>query len=43
MNELMLILTQREWFLLLFGSITYMVLFVVTVQNSRRKKFIWSL
>ena len=37
MNELMVILTQREWFLLLLGSITYMVLFVVTVQNSRRK------
>jgi regulator of replication initiation timing len=33
----MTILTQREVFLLVIGSITYIVLFIVTVQNSRRK------
>ena len=37
MNQLMTILTQREVFLLIIGSITYIVLFIVTVQNSRRK------
>lgn len=37
MNQLMTILTQREAFLLIIGSITYIVLFIVTVQNSRRK------
>lgn len=30
-------LTNREWFLLIIGMIVYAVLFVVTVQNSRRK------
>ncbi len=30
-------LTDREWFLLIIGMIVYAVLFVVTVQNSRRK------
>ena len=33
----MMILTHREIFLLVIGSITYITLFVVTVQNSRRK------
>ena len=37
MNQLMTILTQRELFLLIIGSITYIALFVATVQNSRRK------
>ena len=37
MNQLMTILTQREVFLLIIGTITYIVLFIVTVQNSRRK------
>ena len=37
MNQLMMIFTQRELFLLIIGSITYIALFVVTVQNSRRK------
>lgn len=37
MNELLTILTQRELFLLIIGSVTYIALFVVTVQNSRRK------
>ena len=37
MNQLMMILTHREVFLLIIGSITYIALFVVTVQNSRRK------
>lgn len=37
MNQLMMILTQREIFLLIIGSITYIALFIVTVQNSRRK------
>ena len=37
MIQLMMILTQREIFLLIIGSITYIALFVVTVQNSRRK------
>ena len=30
-------LTDREWFLLIIGMVVYAVLFVVTVQNSRRK------
>ena len=37
MNIMTAILTQRELFLLLIGTITYIALFVVTVQNSRRK------
>ena len=37
MNQLMMILTHREIFLIIIGSITYIALFVVTVQNSRRK------
>ena len=37
MNQLMMILTHREVFLLSIGSLTYIALFVVTVQNSRRK------
>lgn len=32
-----LMLTSREWFLLIIGMVVYAVLFVVTVQNSRRK------
>jgi len=32
-----LMLTSREWFLLIIGVVVYIVLFVVTVQNSRRK------
>lgn len=37
MNELMTILTQRELFLIIFGTVTYVALFILTVQNSRRK------
>lgn len=37
MNQLLAIFTQRELFLLIIGSITYVALFIVTVQNSRRK------
>ena len=37
MNEITAILSQREWFLILFGTVTYIVLFVLTVQNSRRR------
>ena len=37
MNEIMTIMTQRELFLLIFGIVIYIVLFYVTVQNSRRK------
>lgn len=37
MNQLMTILTQRELFLLIIGTITYVALFVVTWQNSHRK------
>jgi regulator of replication initiation timing len=33
-------LTDREWFLLIIGMVVYAVLFVVTVQNSRRKMMI---
>lgn len=39
-NELLtsgLVLTGREWFLLIISMVVYAVLFVVTVQNSRRK------
>ena len=31
------ILTDREWFMLVLGSVTYVALFVLTVQSSRRK------
>ena len=31
------IMTDREWLLLILGSLTYIVLVVLTVQNSRRK------
>ena len=31
------ILTDREWLMLLLGSLIYVTLFVLTVQNSRRK------
>jgi len=37
MNEFMTILTQRELFLIIIGVVTYVALFVVTWQNSRRK------
>ncbi len=37
MNEILTILSSRELFLILFAAVTYIVLFVVTVQNSRRK------
>ena len=37
MNELLTILTVRELFLIVFGTVTYIALFVVAVQNSRRK------
>lgn len=37
MNLTMTILTDREWFLLILGSIIYIALFVLIVQNSRRK------
>ena len=37
MNELLSILTIRELFLVIFGTVTYIALFVVAVQNSRRK------
>ncbi len=38
MNQLMIaILTQRELFLLILCTVTYVALFVVAVQNSRRK------
>ena len=37
MNQLLAIFTQRELFLLIIGSITYVTLFIVTFQNSRRK------
>ena len=36
-NELLSILTSRELFLVIFGTVTYIALFVVAVQNSRRK------
>lgn len=31
------ILTDREWFILVLGSVTYVTLFILTIQNSRRK------
>ena len=37
MNLMMTILTHRELFLLIIGAVTYVALFVVTWQNSRRK------
>lgn len=37
MNELLTIMTPREWFLIVFGTAIYIVLFILTVQNSRRK------
>lgn len=37
MNEILTILTQREAFLLAMCTVTYLALFVVAVQNSRRK------
>ena len=37
MNALLSILTSRELFLIVFGTVTYIALFVVAVQNSRRK------
>ncbi len=37
MNLILTILTQRELFLIVICSVTYVALFVVTVQNSRRK------
>ena len=37
MNELLTIMTSREWFLIILGTAIYIVLFIVTVQNSRRK------
>lgn len=37
MNQLMVILTHRELFLLIIGVVTYVALFVVTWQSSRRK------
>ena len=30
-------MTPREWFLIILGTAIYIVLFIVTVQNSRRK------
>ena len=30
-------MTDREWFMLILGGVTYVVLFIVTIQNSRRK------
>ena len=37
MNLILTILTERELFLIIIGSVTYVALFVATVQNSRRK------
>jgi regulator of replication initiation timing len=37
MNQMFDILTNRELFLLIMASVTYVVLFIVAVQNSRRK------
>ena len=37
MNQMFDILTSRELFLLIMVSVTYVVLFIVAVQNSRRK------
>lgn len=37
MNELLTIVTPRELFLIILGTAIYIVLFIVTVQNSKRK------
>ena len=37
MNELLTIMTPRELFLIILGTAIYIVLFIVTVQNSKRK------
>ena len=37
MNELLTIMTSRELFLIALGTTIYIVLFIVAVQNSRRK------
>ena len=37
MNQMFDILTSRELFLLIMARVTYVVLFIVAVQNSRRK------
>ena len=37
MNQMFDILTSRELFLLIMASVTYVVLFIVAVQNSKRK------
>lgn len=37
MNEMLTIMTSRELFLIALGTTIYIVLFIVTVQNSRRK------
>ena len=37
MNVMITILTEREVVMLLIGCVTYIALFVVTVQNSRKK------
>ncbi|MBO5591445.1 MAG: hypothetical protein J5913_00580 [Prevotella sp.] len=37
MNELLTIMTSRELFLIILGTAIYIVLFIVTVQNSKRK------
>lgn len=37
MNQMFDIFTSRELFLLIMASVTYVVLFIVAVQNSRRK------
>ena len=37
LNELPTILTSRELFLIAFGAVTYIALFALVVQNSRRK------
>ena len=37
MNELLTIVTPRELFLIILGTAIYIVLFILTVQNSKRK------
>ena len=37
MNELLTIMTSRELFLIILGTAIYIVLFIVTVQNSKRQ------
>ena len=37
MNFVLVILTDRECFMLAIGCVIYVVLFIVTIQNSRRK------